>query len=418
MQNDPLKNAEAQLRAVAAILELSDKEIKALLKIDKLVKGELSVKTDGGKTKKFKAWRSEHNNARGPYKGGIRFHAGVTESEVKALSIWMTWKCALAGVPFGGGKGGVIVDPKDLSKSELERLSRAYARFVAPYMGSRKDVPAPDVNTDGNVMAWILDEYEKVTKNGDPAAITGKPLSIGGSKGRPGATGFGGFCVLNSFVKAMKLKRKPSIAVQGVGNVGSHFSEFAYEAGYEVVAISDSRNTIWNAEGINVPKALEWKNINGTFSGFSGGKLLPADAIVGIGADIFVPAALENAVREDNWNNVKSKYVIELANGPVSPEAEKKLFDNGVVVVPDILANMGGVVVSYFEWVQNLSGVSWEEDDVRIKLECVMTEAFNNAWREWSDIKKIKGDGVTFRMGAYAVAVRRVLEAMRLRGRA
>jgi glutamate dehydrogenase/leucine dehydrogenase len=417
MQNDPLKNAEAQLRAVAAILELSEKEIKALLKIDKLIKGEISIKTDNGKTKKFKAWRSQHNNARGPYKGGIRFHANVTENEVKALSIWMTWKCALAGVPFGGGKGGVIIDPRSLSGAELQRLSRAYSRFVSPYIGSRKDVPAPDVNTDGNVMAWILDEHEKVTKCGDPGAITGKPFSIGGSNGRPQATGFGGFCILNSFVKDLKLKKKPSLAVQGVGNVGSHFSKFAYEAGYEVVALSDSKNTVWNEEGINVLKALDWKNINGSFIGFSGGKVLPAEAVIGTDADILVPAALENAIREDNWEEVKAKYIIELANGPVSAEAEKKLFERGVVVIPDILANMGGVVVSYFEWVQNLSGTSWEEKDVLLKLEEIMTKAFHDACGEWSAIKKIKGGEVTCRMGAYAVAVRRVLEAMRLRGR-
>jgi len=416
MQNDPLKNAEAQIRAVAGLIGLSEREVKALLKIDNLVKGEISVKTDDGKVKKFKAWRSQHNDARGPYKGGIRFHAGVTESEVKALSIWMTWKCSLAGIPFGGGKGGVIVDPKKLSVGELERLSRAYARFIAPYIGEHKDVPAPDVNTDGTIMAWMLDEYEKKIKHGEPGAITGKPLAIGGSKGRPAATGLGGFYTLEALVKSLKLKKKPSLAVQGVGNVGSYFSGFAYDAGYKVIALSDSRHTIFNPEGINVKKALLWKKEKGTFEGFTGCKVLPAEAVIGVDADIFVPAALENAVRGDNYKEIKAKYVMELANGPVSPEAEEKLVEKGVIIVPDILANMGGVVVSYFEWAQNLSGYYWEESDVKKKLGVIITSAFNGAWEEWSSLKK-GNKKVSFRMGAYAIALRRVLEAMKLRGR-
>ncbi|MDD5099041.1 MAG: Glu/Leu/Phe/Val dehydrogenase [Candidatus Colwellbacteria bacterium] len=416
MQNDPLKNAESQLRAVASVLELSEKEIKALLRIDKLVKGELSVKMDNGKTKKFKAWRSQHNNAKGPYKGGIRFHPNVTESEVKALSLWMSWKCALAGIPFGGGKGGVIVNPKSLSRRELERLSRAYAKMIYPYIGESKDVPAPDVNTDGAVMAWILDEYEKITKRNEPGAITGKPISLGGSKGRLEATGLGGFFTLNSLVKAMKMKN-PTLAVQGVGNVGSFFCRFAYEAGYKIVAVSDSKNMVWNEKGVDIPKALDWKLLNGSFEGFNGGKLFPADSIVGSAADIFVPAALENAIDRDNMGELKAKCILELANGPCTPEAEENLNKKGVVIVPDILANAGGVVVSYFEWAQNISGFYWEEKTIKERLKEIMAKAFDGAWNEWTEIKKIKKDNIPFRMGAYAIAVRRVLEAMRMRGR-
>ncbi|MDD4931222.1 MAG: Glu/Leu/Phe/Val dehydrogenase [Candidatus Colwellbacteria bacterium] len=417
MVNDPLKNAEAQLRSVAELIGLSDKEIKILLKIDNLLKGEISIKDDKGKIKKFKAWRSQHNNARGPYKGGIRFHERVTENEVKALSIWMTWKCALAGIPFGGGKGGVIVDPKKLSVSELEKLSRAYARLISPVIGDKKDVPAPDVNTDGSIMAWMLDEYEKKVKHGEPGAITGKPLALGGSKGRPEATGLGGYYILKFLVDALGLEKKPTIAVQGVGNVGSYFSKFAHDGGYKVIALSDSRNCIFDDKGIDVHKALAWKADSGSFVGYSAGRIVSADEILDVKCDIFVPAALENAVRGDNVERIKAKNIIEMANGPISPEAEARLTEKGVIIVPDVLANMGGVIVSYFEWCQNLSGYYWEVEEVRKRLEDVMKPAFGNAWGEWISLKKEKGSKIPFRMGAYSIAVRRVIEAMRLRGK-
>ncbi len=413
--NNPLENARKQLEQVAEILGFDALTIKKLSRIDRFIEGNIEIKLDNGKTKKFKAFRSEHNNACGPYKGGIRFHPGVSVDEVKALSMWMTWKTAVVGIPYGGGKGGVIVEPSSLSKRELERLSRAYIRLIAKYIGSDKDIPAPDVNTNGRVMAWMLDEYEKIIGRKDPGALTGKPLELGGSKGRTEATGLGGFYILEAFAKKLKKPKKNiTLAIQGCGNVGSYFARFAYKAGYKIVAISDSRNTIYDSKGINAEKALAYKEKNKTLVGFPA-KIMASEEIVGVATDIFVPAALENAIHENNAAKLKCRYVLELANGPTTPEAEKILTKKGILIIPDVLANAGGVAVSYFEWVQNLQNYYWEEKEVYAKLKKLMLDAYSSVEKKYAELKRVH-KGINMRMAAYAIAVERVRKAMELRG--
>ncbi len=410
MEN-PLDNARAQVTRAVRFTSLSDEAVEALMRIDNFVEGEIEIEMDSGEKKKFKAFRSQHNNARGPYKGGIRFHERVSEEEVKALSIWMTWKTAIVGIPFGGGKGGVIVDPKTLSKKELESLSRAYARLIAPYIGSRKDIPAPDVNTNSEIIAWMLDEFEKIGGHSDLGAFTGKPIAIGGSLGREEATGLGGFYIFQSLVRDFGIS-SPTVAIQGVGNVGSHFAELAYDAGFKIVALSDSKGTIANKDGINVWEAVIWKKEKGSFEGLPG-EYSGVDSIISIPCDIFVPAALENAVTEGNADSVSAKFIMELANGPVSPEAEKILSDKGVVIVPDVLANAGGVTVSYFEWAENSGNWYWEIDEVRERLKKVMDRAWKSAFDNYGEMKI---NGGSFRDAVYATALKRVFEAMHLRG--
>jgi len=413
--NNPLENARKQLRGIADILGLDAKTIKKLSQIDRFIQGEIEIKLDSGKKKKFQAFRSEHNNARGPYKGGIRFHPGVSEDEVRALSMWMTWKTSVVGIPYGGGKGGVIVEPSSLSENELERLSRAYIRLIAEYIGSDKDIPAPDVNTNGRIMAWMLDEYEKIIGHKDPGALTGKPLELGGSKGRTEATGLGGFYILEAFAKKIKKPKKNiTLAIQGCGNVGSYFTKFAYKAGYKIVAISDSRNTIYDSGGIDAEKALAYKEKNRTFVGFSA-KIMTSEEIIGVQADIFVPAALENAIHENNVGDLKCRYILEMANGPTTPEAEKILTKKGILIIPDVLANAGGVAVSYFEWVQNLQNYYWEEKEVYAKLKKLMLDAYSSVEKKYAELKRVH-KGINMRMAAYAIAVERVRKAMELRG--
>ena len=410
---NPLENARAQVTRAVRFAGLGDEAIEALMHIDNFIQGEIEIDMDSGEKKKFKAFRSQHNDARGPYKGGIRFHERVSEEEVKALSVWMTWKTAVAGIPFGGSKGGVVVDPKKLSKKELERLSRAYARFIAPYIGSRKDIPAPDVNTNGEIMAWMLDEFEKVKGESDIGAFTGKPIALHGSAGREEATGLGGFYVFQSMVSGFGLNN-PTVAIQGVGNVGSHFTTLVHESGFKIVALSDSKGTISNPEGIDIPMAMAWKKEKGSFEGLPG-NYSGTEAIFSVPCDIFVPAALENAITAENVGSVAAKFIMELANGPVSPDAEKVLLDKGVVTIPDVLANAGGVVVSYFEWAENSANWYWEVDEVREKLKKIMDRAWKSAFENYSDMKS---NGGSFRDAVYSIALKRVFEAMHLRGEA
>jgi glutamate dehydrogenase len=416
MKNNPLENAKQQLFDIAKVLELDKKTIDRLLKIENFVFGEISIKLDNGNTQKFKAWRSQHNNACGPYKGGIRFHEGVTEEEVRALSMWMTWKTAVVGIPYGGAKGGVAVNPKSLSKSELQRLSRAYIKLIYKSIGADKDIPAPDVNTNAEIMGWMLDEYEKLVGHKEPGALTGKPIELGGSKGRTEATGLGGSYVLDSFVKKIKKQKKNvSVAVQGFGNVGSYFTRFVYLNGYKVVAVSDSKNTLYNEKGLNISKVFEYKMANDTFKGFSGGKLLPPEAVLSLNVDILVPAALENAVNEDNVSKINARHILEMANGPITPKAEEILTAKKILIVPDVLANAGGVAVSYFEWVQNLQNYYWEEREVYAKLKKIMDDAFASVWIEFDRLVKISKKA-TLRQAAYSLAVQKVIKAMKFRG--
>lgn len=388
MLNDPFVNAQKQIDNVAKYLEIDRKTLAKIKTPDRVLKAKLTIKLDNGKTKTFPAFRSQHNNARGPYKGGIRYHLNVSESEVKALSTWMTWKCATVGIPFGGAKGGIIVDPKTLSRGELERLSRAYMRAFYKHFGAFKDVPAPDVNTGGEEMAWMLDEYETLVGHQEPGMITGKPLELGGSQGRTEATGLGGFYILESLRGKWKdriLPKKTTVAVQGVGNVGYWFMEFAKKAGYQVVAWSNSKGGEYQGKKITNEQLLE----------------LPVD--------VLVPAALENQITKENAAKIKAKYIIEMANGPVTPEADEILFKRGIVSLPDVLCNAGGVTVSYFEWCQNNAGYYWEKADVFAKLKKIMDRSFKDVWQIYT------GKKVNPRMAAYILAVDRVVKAMLLR---
>ncbi|MFC1625741.1 Glu/Leu/Phe/Val dehydrogenase [Patescibacteria group bacterium] len=410
----PFENAKYQLDSVVPLLvsEYSNKArfkkaVVDLKKPQRFLSKKLSIRLDNGEKATFQAYRSQHNNARGPFKGGIRFRPNVSVSEVKALSFWMSVKCAVVNIPFGGGKGGVVVDPKKLSAGELERLSKAYANFLAPFMGSSVDVPAPDVNTDGQVMAWMLEEYERKVNRKEPAAFTGKPIGLGGSLGREEATGQGGVYILEAYAKAKKINpNKTSIVVQGFGNVGYWFAKLASQLGFKIVAITDSKGGVYSKKGLNIDKLMDSKKKKGTINkNISNEKLLELDV------DILVPCALEDAINKKNASKIKAKAVLEMANGPVTPEAEEILVKKGIDDICDVLANAGGVTVSYFEWVQNTKGEHWGKKKVNSKLKPIMVSAFNDTY------KVVKEKKITFRKAAYFLAVKRIIDAMMLRGK-
>lgn len=391
------------------------KAISYLKNPQKVIKGRISIKMDNGTRKSFVAYRSQYNNARGPFKGGIRFHQEVNEDEVKALSLWMTVKCAVVGLPYGGGKGGVSVNPKELSVDEIKKLSFSYAKFIAPYIGAWRDIPAPDVNTSGREMAWMLEAYEKMLGYHAPATFTGKPIELGGSEGRIEATGLGGFYILEQYTKNLRLKTKSTtIAVQGFGNVGYWFAKLASDNGYKIVAVSDSSGGIYDSKGVDVNKLAKYKEKYSSFKESSANmnlKFITNDELMALDVDILVPSALENAITKDNVKKIKAKVILEMANGPTTPEAEKFLVKRKIDVLPDVLCNAGGVTVSYFEWVQNLHGYSWTKDRVNVELKKIIVKAFNEVYKLSQDKK------ISFRNAAYYLAIKRIIDAMILRGR-
>ncbi len=404
--SDPFKNSIEQLKKASNVLNLSEETLKGLINPMRVVEVFFPVVMDNGEVKFFTGFRSQHNNTRGPFKGGLRFSPEVSESEVKALSSWMTWKCAVADVPFGGGKGGVIVDTKTLSKGELENLSRAFSRAISDVIGPEKDVPAPDMYTDGQVMEWMNDEYQKITGSKSLATFTGKPLSYGGSEGRTEATGFGGFKILEAVAEKINLvPSETSIAIQGVGNVGFYFAHFAKEAGYKIVALSDSKGAIYSEKGLDPGLVMEYKKTHGSLSGFPESKDISNEDLLLVSCDVLVPAALENVITEKNAEDIKALVVIEMANGPVDPKADEIFEKRGVIAVPDILSNSGGVTVSYFEWHQNMRNEKWSKEDVLQKLSQKMKIAFDAGW-DLSIQKKLY-----LRTAFYVLAVERVLEA-------
>ena len=422
--SNPHKNAITQLEKVASVLrktysdtENFDAAIEQLKTPDKVIEGKIRVRMDTGKVNTYTAFRSQHNNSVGPYKGGIGFHQNVSKSEVMALSTWMTWKCSVTGIPYGGGKGGVIVNPKELSQGELERLSRAYAALIAPHIGPWVDVPAPDVNTTPQIMAWMVDEYEQVAKKryktlveNPIATFTGKPLLLGGSKGRTEATGLGGFYVFQNLAKKLKLNpKKTTVAIQGFGNVGYWFAHYAHEVGYKIVALSDSKGAIYNPKGLDPEKVLAHKESGKSISEYAG-KKITNEELLELDVDVLVPAALENVIHKENAANIKAKMILELANGPTTPDADAILEKNGIDVIPDILANAGGVTVSYFEWAQNLQGYYWEKELVLERLKGLLDDATDRMWHLKNDT------GVTSRVATYMSAVKKVVDTMLLRG--
>ncbi len=372
----------------------------------------LPIKMDDGSTKIFKAFRVQYNTARGPAKGGIRWHPDETIDTVRALAAWMTWKTAVVDIPLGGGKGGIVCNPKEMSDGEKERLARAYVRAIADVLGVDKDVPAPDVYTNPQIMAWMMDEYETIVRSHHPGVITGKPLSIGGSPGRFDATARGGIYVLREAAKVegISLQGK-TMAIQGFGNAGQFAALLGEKLlGLKLVAVSDSKGGIYNPKGLRIKDLIEHKKLYGTVASYSDGEQITNDELLSLDVAVLFPAALENVITENNADNVKARIICELANGPTTPDADSILFDKGIIVLPDFLANAGGVTVSYFEQVQNTYNFYWEEKEVHWRLDETMKRAFR-AVKEMSVKEK-----VNMREAAYLVSVARVAEACKLRG--
>lgn len=368
------------------------------------------VKMDDGTTRSFTGYRSQHNNACGPFKGGLRFHPAVCMDEVKALSTWMTFKCSVVGIPYGGGKGGMAIDPRDFSEGELERISRGFAKAIAPIIGEKEDIPAPDVNTNGQIMAWMVDEYSTVTGEFQPGVFTGKPVDFYGSLARTEATGYG---VATMAMEAAKKKgidvSNVRVALQGFGNVGSYAGMYIEEAGAKVVAVEDHTGTIVNEAGIDMKALMDYNKEHRCIKGFPGADAVEGSVIT-MDVDVLMPCALENQITSANAGDVKAKIVCEGANGPTTPEADAILFANGVTLVPDILANSGGVTVSYFEWVQNLMRYNWTFEEVQDKQKALMVKAFEEIWA-------LAGEhGVDMRTAAYMMSIKRIADAMKLRG--
>lgn len=408
---NPFENAQLQLKEACDKLGTEPAVYEILKEPLRVLEVSIPVKMDDGTIKTFKGFRSQHNDAVGPTKGGIRFHQNVTKDEVKALSLWMTFKCSVTGIPYGGGKGGIIVDPKTLSESELERLSRGYIDAIYKLIGEKVDVPAPDVNTNGKIMAWMVDEYNKLVGQSSIGVITGKPLEFGGSLGRTAATGFGVAVTIREACKKLGIDmRKASLAVQGFGNVGSYTALNINKLGGKIVAIAEWNGVIYNENGIDAKALMDYMKANKTILGFPGTKQITIDEFWSLPVEVLVPAALENVITAAVAEKIKAKIVAEAANGPTTPDADKILEKKGIVVTPDILTNAGGVTVSYFEWVQNLYGYYWSEEEVEQKEEVAMVKAFEDIWKIRTEYN------VTMRNAAYMHSVKRVAAAMKARG--
>jgi glutamate dehydrogenase/leucine dehydrogenase len=418
----PLQNALTQLKKAAELIKLDSAVLNLLKKPKKIHEFSIPIKMDNGETKVFGGYRVQWNDARGPFKGGIRFHPKTDLNEVEALSFWMTIKCAAVSIPFGGGKGGVTVDPKKLSVKELERLARGYTQALKDYIGPERDIPAPDVYTTPQVMGWIMDEFSKIKGYNVPGVVTGKPMELGGSAGRGTATAQGGFYVLEEIVRKLKINpRKTEVVIQGFGNAGANMADLCFNAGYKIIGVSDSQTAIIDKTGkgfdphiiakikkqkgmVDVCQCSEIKCSCKNHTHITNEKLLETDC------DILILAALENQITKKNVGRIKAKIILELANGPTAAEADEKLFKKGVLVVPDVLANAGGVTVSYFEWVQNLANYYWSEKEVFEKLKKIMVENFDEVW-------KIKEKNKTdLRTAVFALSLKRLEKAIKARG--
>ena len=417
MNNNPLVNAREQIKGACEVLGYKEEVYESLKDPQRFIEISIPVRMDNGEVKYFKGFRSQHNDAIGPTKGGLRFHPLVTADEVKALSIWMTFKCAVANLPYGGGKGGIIVDPKDLSKGELERLSRGYIRGLYKYLGEKQDVPAPDVNTNGQIMSWMIDEYNVLTGEQGIGTLTGKPLELGGSLGRTQATGYGvALAAKLALEKLGKSTEGAKFAVQGFGNVGSYTVDTAVKFGATVVAVTERDDdgvqyAVYREEGLSYAELQECKDKRVRFHTLPNTKRLILDEFWALDVDVLCPCALENAIDEKEANLIKATVVSEGANGPATLAGDKTLQERGVVVIPDILANSGGVTVSYFEWVQNLQGYYWTEEEVVEKQARVMTKAFNDIW----EVKE--RFAIPMRKAAYVNSIEKIVKNMKLKGK-
>ena len=409
---NPLTAAQQRVKVACDKLGMPADVYEILKYPQRMVEVSIPVKMDDGSIRVFTGFRAQHNTAVGPSKGGVRFHPAVTRDEVAALSIWMTFKCSVTGIPYGGGKGGIIVDPKELSAGELERLCRGYVDAIYPILGEKRDVPAPDVNTNGQIMAWMTDEYIKLSGESSFGTFTGKPVELAGSKGRNSATGLGIAIIMSEALKKQnKEMRGARIAIQGFGNVGSFTAKCAHDMGARIVAIAEWNTTLFNENGLDIDALMQFKSENkGSIKGFPGATEISIEQFWGLDVDVLSPCAMENTINKDTAPLIKTKLVVEGANGPTTLEGEEILLNNGVTVVPDILANAGGVTVSYFEWVQNRYGYYWEEAEVEQKEIVAMKSAFDA-------IYKIKEEySVSMREAAYMHSIKRVATAMKLRG--
>jgi glutamate dehydrogenase (NAD(P)+) len=411
LRENPFEIAREQLRRVAEVFGIDQNLVNVLQECKKAVEVSVPVAMDDGSTEVFTGFRVVHNIARGPSKGGLRYHPDVTLDEVKALAMWMTWKCALAGIPFGGAKGGVVCNPKRMSQGELQRMTRRFTSEIINQIGPEVDIPAPDVGTDGRVMAWIFDTYSMNKGHSVLGVVTGKPLTIGGSLGREEATSRGAlYCLRDALAKQGRSLADMRIAVQGFGNVGSFFAKFAAEDGATVVAISDSTTALHNPKDIDVQAAVAHKHETGSLAGLKGAESITNEELLLVDCDVLAPCALEQVINEENAGQIKAKLIVEGANGPITPLADSILDDMGVLILPDVLANAGGVVVSYFEWVQGLQEYFWKEAEVNAKLNDIVTKAFDSTWETMEKRK------VSMRTAAYGLAVQRVAEATVTRG--
>ena len=408
-----LDRALVRLEEAASHLQIDQDVIEKLKYPRETTKTRLLIRMDDGSRKSFLAWRCRYDDTRGPTKGGIRFHPESTIEEVETLAFWMTFKCAVMNLPYGGGKGAVRVDPHTLSKTELERLSRAYMQAFATTVGPDRDIPAPDVYTNAMIMGWMADEYNQITGSVSPAVITGKPIALGGSLGRNDATARGGFYLVRHLAEELGLSGSHTIAIQGFGNAGQFYAQLAAADGHRVVAVSDSAGAIYRPGGLDVARLIAGKNAGRRVADLAaelGATVIPADDLIGVEADLLVPAALEEMITEANAASVKAKIVLELANGPVTAEADKILSERGVIVLPDILANAGGVTVSYFEWVQNRQGFYWDLEEIHARLKKMMEREGRAVW----DIARDRN--VSVRAAAYIHALGRLSTAIEAHG--
>lgn len=413
---NPLVSAQAQVQHACDALKLGPEVYELLKEPQRIIEVSIPVRMDDGTLRSFKGYRALHNDAIGPGKGGIRLHPGVCPDEVKALSIWMTFKCGVMGVPYGGGKGGITVDPLTLSQGELERLSRGYIQGLYKYLGEKIDIPAPDVGSNGQIMAWMVDEYIKLTGENHMGVLTGKPVSWGGSQGRNEATGFGVSVITReAAAKAGINMKKANVAIQGFGNVGRFTVKNVERQGANIVAIGEwspkvGTFAIYNENGLDFQDMADFVDQNKSLVGYPKGKQITLEEFWALDVDIMIPAALENAIQEKEAKLIKAKLVTEAANGPITAEADAIFKEKGIIVTPDILSNAGGVTVSYFEWVQNRYGYYWSEKEVEDKQEVEMVNAFNDIWDLSQEYK------VTLREAAYMISVKKVADVMKLRG--
>lgn len=408
--NDVLQSTQIVIEEALRKLGYGEEMVELLKEPIRVLSVRIPVRMDNGKTKVFQGYRAQHNDAVGPTKGGVRFHPDVSENEVKALSIWMSLKCGIADLPYGGGKGGIICDPRKMSFRELERLSRGYVRAISQLVGPTKDIPAPDVMTNSQIMAWMMDEYSRIREFDSPGFITGKPIVLGGSQGRETATARGVAIMID---EAMKKKGIPiqdaRVVIQGFGNAGSYLAKFMFEAGAKVIGISDVNGALYNDKGLDIEYLLDRRDSFGTVTNLFK-ETISNDELLTLDCDVLVPAAIENQITADNAHNIKAKIIVEAANGPTTLEATRIVTDRGILLVPDVLASSGGVIVSYFEWVQNNQGYYWSEHEVDTKLRDMMIRGFNQVY-ELHETRK-----VNMRLAAYMVGVRKTAEASRLRG--